>query len=77
MKRAGTASKEAADVARAEETRDKVRADIESINADLAEEIENLDTHFDAQEEPLEEIVIRATSTNISVPLFGLGWVPV
>ncbi|HNP35754.1 MAG TPA: hypothetical protein PKK10_07870 [Woeseiaceae bacterium] len=76
MKTAGSASKEAADVERARETANKVRADIEDLNAQLEQEIDKLDTAFDAQNEELAEIIVRAKSTNISVPLIGLGWLP-
>ena len=35
-----------------------------------------LDTSFNAQDEALDEILIRAKSTDISVPLIGLVWLP-
>ena len=75
-KTAGGARKEAADVARAKETAAKVKADIEALNVTLEEEIETLDTAYDAQDEELTETVVRAKSTNIHVAVTGLAWLP-
>ena len=76
MKSAGTASKEAKDVNRARETAEKVRADIAALESELEAEVAKLDTSFNAQDEALDEILIRAKSTDISVPLIGLVWLP-
>ena len=76
IKTAGGARKEAADIKRAEETAAKVQADIEALNRDLEREVAALDTTFDAQSEELDEIVIRAKSTDIHVAFVGLAWMP-
>jgi hypothetical protein len=76
IKTASSAQKEAADVARAEETADKVRKDIEALNATLEQEVTELETSFDAQQEELDEIVVRAKSTDINVVVTGLVWLP-
>ncbi len=76
IKTAGGARKEAMDVARAEEIATKTQADIEALNAELEKEIEKLDTAFDAQAEELDEIVVRAKSTDVHVPVIGLVWMP-
>jgi hypothetical protein len=76
IKTAGGARKEAADVARARQTAEKVRADLEALNAQLEKEISGLDTAFDAQAEELEEIVVRAKTTDIHVPVVALAWMP-
>ena len=76
IKTAGSARKEAQDVERAKQTADKVRADIAALNKQLEEEVANLDTSFDAQAEELDEIVVRAKSTDIHVALTGLAWLP-
>ncbi len=76
IKTAGSASKEAADVERARQTAEKVKADIADLNAALEKEIEALDTSFDAQAEELKEIVVRARSTDVHVTLTGLVWLP-
>ena len=76
IKTAGSASKEAADVARAEQVADKVKADIAALNSQLEKEVADLDTNFDAQAEELSEIVVRAKSTDIHVTITGLAWLP-
>ncbi len=76
IRRAGGASKESADVDRAAETVGKVQADLEALNAELEREISALDTAVDAQTAEFEEIVVRAKSTDIAVPVFGLAWLP-
>jgi hypothetical protein len=76
IKTATGARKEAADVARAKQTEKKVLADLEALNKQLQTEIDELDTTFDAQVEELEEIIVRAKSTDIHIPLLGLAWMP-
>ncbi len=76
IKTAGSARKEAADVERAKQTAEKVRVDIAALNKDLEEEVAKLDTAFDAQAEELDEIVVRAKSTDIHVAVTGLVWLP-
>ena len=76
IKTAGGASKEAADVERATQTATKVREQLAELNANLEKEIADLDTAFDAQAEELDEIVVRAKSTDIHVSLTGLVWLP-
>ena len=76
IKTAGGASKEAADVDRARETADKVKADLAALGEALEKEVADLDTAFNAQDEELKEIVVRAKSTDIHVALTGLVWMP-
>ncbi len=76
IKTAGSARKEAEDIARAEQTAEKVKTELAELNAVLEREVAELDTAFDAQSEDLDEIVVRAKSTDIHVPLIGLGWLP-
>ncbi|MDH5620835.1 MAG: ATP-binding protein, partial [Gammaproteobacteria bacterium] len=76
IKTASSARKEAADVERAKATADKVRADIAALSETLEKEIAELDTAFDAQSETLDEIVIRAKSTDVHVAITGLVWLP-
>jgi hypothetical protein len=76
IKTAGSARKEAADVARAKQTAEKVRGDLEALNAQLEKDIAALDTAFDAQAEELEEIVVRAKTTDVHVPVVALAWMP-
>jgi hypothetical protein len=76
MKSAGGARKEAADIKRAKQTAAKVNAELEALDKKLALEVAALNTSFDAQAEPLDEVVIRAKSTDIYIPLIGLAWMP-
>ena len=76
VRTAGSARKEAADVDRARQTAEKVRADMAALNKRLENEIGDLDTAFDAQSEPLDEIVVRAKNTDINVVITGLVWLP-
>ena len=76
VRTAGGARKEAADVDRARQTAEKVRADMAELNKRLEKEVADLDTSFDAQAEQLDEIVVRAKSTDITVAITGLVWLP-
>jgi hypothetical protein len=76
MKSAGGARKEAADIKRAKQTSDKVAAELVALDETLQAEVAALNTSFDAQTEELDEIIIRAKSTDIHVPLIGLVWMP-
>ncbi len=76
IKTAGSARKEAQDVERAKQTAEKVKVDIAALNKALEKEVADLDTAFDAQSEELDEIVVRAKSTDIHVALSGLVWLP-
>jgi len=76
IRKAGGARKEAGDVARAEQTVEKVRADLVALNEQLEAELDALDTAYDAQSEELTETPIRPKTTDIHVSLIGLGWFP-
>lgn len=76
IRSAGSARKEASDVARATETAQKVRADLEALNAELESEIDALETAFDAQAETLEEVLVKPATTDIHIEFVGLAWLP-
>ena len=76
IRTAGGARKEAGDVDRARETAEKVRTDLEELNAALEKEIASLDTAYDAQAEKLDEVQVKPKSTDIHVGLVGLAWMP-
>ena len=76
MRRATGARKEAADVERARQTVAKVQADLEVLNRELQDELDALDDTYDAQTEPLKEIVVKAKTTDVSVPVIGVIWMP-
>jgi hypothetical protein len=54
----------------------KVREDLEALNLELEREIDALDDAYDAQDEELTEIEIRAKVSDIQIPLVGLAWMP-
>jgi hypothetical protein len=74
IRSAGSARKEASDVARARETEAKVQADIDRLNDDLEAEVAGLGTAYDAQVEELTEIPVRPKAVDVHVLLFGLLW---
>jgi hypothetical protein len=76
IRTAGSAQKEASDVARAKETAQKVRVDLEALNAELESEINSLGTAFDAQSETLEEVLVKPKTTDIHISFVGLAWMP-
>ena len=76
IRTAGSARKEAADVERAKQTAEKVKADMAALSKQLEKELADLDTSFNAQAEELDEIVVRAKSTDINVAITGLVWLP-
>ena len=76
IRSAGSARQRAADVDRAKETAEKVRADMEALNAELEAEIEALDSAYDAQAEELTEILIKPKVADVQVLFVGLLWMP-
>ena len=76
IRSASGARKEAADVARAKQTAAKVRKDLEALNLELEKEVDALEDAYDAQDEPLDEVEIRAKVADVHVPLVGLLWMP-
>ena len=76
VKTAGSARKEAADVERAMQTAEKVKEEMAALNAALEKEVAELDTSFNALSEELDEVIVRAKSTDIHVALTGLVWLP-
>jgi len=76
IRSASGARKESADIKRAEQTVRKVKADMEALSRELEKEVAALETGFNAQTEELKEILIRAKTTDIHVPLVGLAWMP-
>ncbi len=76
VRQAGGMTKEAGDVERAEETVARVQQELDELNQRFEQEVAGLDTAFDAQSADLEEIAVRAKSSDIRVHCAGLLWVP-
>jgi hypothetical protein len=76
IRSASGARKEAADVARAKQTAAKVKKDLEALNLEMEKEVDALDDAYDAQDEPLDAVEIRAKVADVHVPLVGILWMP-
>jgi hypothetical protein len=76
MKSAGRMRKESMDVARAQETAAAVKQDMAELDERLQADIESLEATFDPAAEALEEVLVKPKSTDITLDLFGLTWMP-
>jgi len=76
VKSAGRMRKERLDVARARETATAVKHEMDALDAHLQSDIDSLDAAFDPADEALEEVMVKPQSTNITLEVFGLTWMP-
>jgi hypothetical protein len=76
MKSAGRLSKEQMDVARAQETMAAVNSKIADLETRLQNDIDKLDDAYDPASEPLREVRVTPRSTDITLEVFGLLWLP-
>jgi hypothetical protein len=76
MSKANRIRKESQDVENAEENAEILRLQLQNLEAELKTELAEIEGQFDAQKAELEEISIRATSSNIHLSLFGVLWQP-
>jgi hypothetical protein len=76
MKSAGRIRKERMDVARAQETAESIRQRMAELDAQLQNDIEQLEESFDPSNEILEEILIKPKSMDVTLDIFGLVWMP-
>ena len=75
-KSAGRLKKEQMDVARAQETVASVQSRMADLEARLQQDIDSLEASFDPENEALDEIRVNARSSDISIDVFGLLWLP-
>ncbi len=68
--------KESQDIDRAEDTVEALKQQLAALEAEFTKEAEILAAQSQAQSETLETITIRPKKSDITVELFGLGWVP-
>jgi hypothetical protein len=73
---AGRVYKESQDIARAGETVEAVQAQIDALNAQVAEEVNQLTRLMDPSAEALETVTLKPKKTNISVRSIVLAWTP-
>ncbi len=76
VKSAGRMRKESMDVTRAQETVAAVKHEMSELDERLQSDIDGLDAAFDPADAELEEITVKAQSTNITLEVFGLIWLP-
>jgi hypothetical protein len=72
----GRISKERGDVARAGETVEAVKAQMDELDAQFRAEAEKIAAATDVSQEALETVVIKPKKTGIQVRLFTLCWAP-
>ena len=75
-KSAGRLRKEQMDVARAQETVASVSDQLADLEERLQQDIDALEAVFDPADEPLDEVRVNARSSDISIDVFGLLWLP-
>ncbi len=75
-RRAGRIRKEAADVGRAQERVELLKAQLDELAQAFEAEVDRLELGFDAQTVALEDLSIRAKSADIQVHFIALGWRP-
>jgi hypothetical protein len=73
---AGRAMQQSGDVARAQETLAAEQQKYAELEAKLQAEVDTLGAAYDAQQEELEAVVVRAKSTDVQVQLCALLWMP-
>jgi hypothetical protein len=68
--------KEKMDVARAQERAEGLRQQLSELEIRLQEDIDGIELSFDPVAEELEEISVKPKSTDITLEIFGLAWIP-
>jgi hypothetical protein len=76
MKSAGRMRKEKMDVARARQTAEAIRNEMNELEMQLQADIQSLEGAYDPASEELKEINLKPKSTNMSLRIFGLAWMP-
>jgi hypothetical protein len=76
MRSASRIRKDTMDVARAQERSAAIEAQLADLETRMQTDIEKIEFSFDPQFEELEEISVKAKSTDITLEIYGLAWVP-
>lgn len=76
MKSSSKALKSGQGIEQAQETLRSVESQLEALRLELENQSDQIFDRFNVSDEVFEKIDIRATSTNISIPLCALAWVP-
>ena len=76
MRSASRMQKETMDVTRAQERSAAIEAQLSQLEVRMQEDIDKIEVSFDPQFEELEEISVKPKSTDITLEVFGLAWIP-
>jgi hypothetical protein len=76
MKSAGRMRKESMDVARAKETAVAVKHEMAKLDERLQTDIDSLEATLVPAAEALQEVMLKPKSTDITLEVFGLTWMP-
>ncbi len=76
MRSASSMQKEKMDVARAQEKADAIRQQMLDLEIKFQAELSDMEFRFDAELEELTPISVKPKSSDITLELFGLIWVP-
>jgi hypothetical protein len=76
MRSASRVRKEKMDVARAQERAEEIRLQLSELEEQLQEDIDRIELSLDAEVEELEEISVKPKSTDITLEIYGLAWMP-
>ena len=76
MRSASRVQKEKMDVARAQERAEAVRLQLSELEGRLQADIDAIAFSMDAGAEELEKISVKPKSTDITLEIFGLAWMP-
>ena len=76
MKSAGQMQKEKMDVTRARESAEAIREQLNQLELQLQGDIQKLEETYDPASEELKEIKVNPKTTDMSLRVFGLAWMP-
>ena len=76
IRSASGVQKEKMDVARARERAEAIHLQLSELDERLQEDIDAIELSFDIEAEELEEISVKPKSTDITLEIFGLAWMP-
>ena len=76
VRRSSTALKSGQAIQQAEENLETVRIQLEEMQLEMEQQLNQITERYENVIDKIEEVEIRPTSTNITVHLVGLAWVP-
>ncbi|MEO7387331.1 MAG: ATP-binding protein, partial [Gammaproteobacteria bacterium] len=76
MRKAGNVQRQSGDVERATETVASLHAQLVELETQVQADVAALESRFDTQTEPLEEISLRPRASDVTVQFCGVAWLP-